>query len=120
MKILAIPVLALASCRGPDRWSTSVARSEGSAGSSKVDFDTEETTLEVGISGPIGSPPDRRYPVMPAWTPLPVQLPPSAPGEETDWVTLAVTIGVAVSTALAGVKYIPSKAFKGPFDKESA
>lgn len=120
MKLLAAPLVVLASCQGPDRWSTSVARGEGTAGSSKVDFDTEETTLEIGISGPIGRPATvSRYTPPPPVCPEPATIQ-EVPVQETDWVTLAGAIGTAVAAALAAVKYIPSDKFKGPWDKKES
>lgn len=120
MRVFAIALLA-AGCRGPDRWHTSVARGQGDISSPKADFDTEETTLEIGVSGPIGSPPDRRYPVMPVYAPAPVVTPtPKPTDDDWGWVGPVATALVAILGALAGVKYTPNKYLQGPFDKERA
>jgi hypothetical protein len=103
-------------CQGPDRWNSSISRGQGDASSSKVDFDTEETRLEIGVSGPIGRAPTPTRP-MPAWTPAPV-VEPAAPG--TDWVALTGAVVTAVGIALAAVKGIPSRHFEGPFDRKKA
>lgn len=108
--------LAFLACQGPDRWNSSISRGQGDASSPKVDFDTEETRLEIGVSGPIGRAPTTSRP-MPAWTPQPV-VEPAAPG--TDWVALAGAVVTAVGIALAAVKGIPSEKFNGPWDRKKA
>lgn len=105
-------------CRAPDRWSTSVARTEGSADSNKVDFDTDELSLEIGVSGPIGSAPaPSRYQAMPAWTPQPATEPSSS---ETDWAAIGTAMAGVITVVLAAIKYIPSRHFEGPWDKPKA
>lgn len=65
-------LLLLASCAAPDRWNMGVSRGSGDIdGSGWHDYDLEETTLEVGISGPIGRPAAERPPppCPPSYTP---------------------------------------------------
>lgn len=73
MRPLALLAL-LASCQAPDRWHTSVARGEADIDSHKIDFEEESTSIEVGISGPIGftkkvSPPPPMPPYQPPQEP---------------------------------------------------
>src|SRR5262245_40555502 len=70
----AVLVLLLFGCRGPDRWSVTTGHARGDADSPKVSFNTESDWMEVGISGPIGSPPEKpraqlELPPAPEWKP---------------------------------------------------
>jgi len=67
----------LASCGTPDRWNAGVSRGQGDieGHSEKLDFDTEETRFELGISGPLGFQEKRTPPPMPAYTPAPAPAP---------------------------------------------
>lgn len=56
MKAVLLAPLLAACIGGPDRWFASVSRGDGSIGGVKgLDLPTEETRLEVGISGPLGA-----------------------------------------------------------------
>lgn len=56
------------------------------------------------------------YCLAPIIQPAPV----AAPASSTDWIGPVAAAIVAIIGALAGVRYIPSKAFDGPFDKKKA
>lgn len=89
------PLLLLTSCQGPDRWSTSVARSDGEIdGYGRHTYDTEATTLEVGISGPLWSAPAPRPAPPPA---IEFSKPKPVPAEEGSipWTELALILGGA-------------------------
>lgn len=61
----ALPFL-LGACLGPDRWNMGVSRGQGELdGPYAHDYDSEDTRLEVGVSGPLWSQPERRAPVVP-------------------------------------------------------
>lgn len=66
----------MSSCQTADRWNMGIAKGRGDidAASGFKDYDLDETTLEVGISGPLGfapsplktDPPPYYYPEIPA------------------------------------------------------
>lgn len=84
MRPLLIALL-LTACGTPDRWNAGVSRGNGTATSNKLDFDTDETRLELGVSGPLFDHPEPRRREPP---PCPVVEPEkSAPAPQPATVT---------------------------------
>jgi hypothetical protein len=100
VKALALLALSAASCAAPDRWNTSVSRGDGELEGYGHDYDSSDTRLEFGVSGPLAwcEPPRIAPPPQPQ--PMTVAEPISAPsgGGEQDlpWAEiLYIAIGAA-------------------------
>lgn len=107
----ALLALALAACEAPDRYFTSVSRGVGEieGGGKTSGYDTEDTRLEIGVSGPLFTRPERvsRAPCVsppPAATLAPAPAPSSS--GEIPWTEIGLILG-SVITWEGGRRGIP-------------
>lgn len=110
----ALLALLLGGCLAPDRWNLGVSRGEGTLDGRKNDFDTEDTRLEVGVSGPLWSPKEARRPERPPEPRLAPSPPTSLPIESggIEWLDLILILSGALSGIGGHVGYRKVKARK--------